>query len=78
MRLNVCPESNVMLGAVKNLESHPIKKLVETGIRVSIATDDLLFFGKTVSEQAFDLVNKNVLTEEQVKKIFASNVAEYQ
>lgn len=78
LRLNVCPESNVMLGAVKNLESHPIKKLVETGIRVSIATDDLLFFGKTVSEQAFDLVNKNVLTEEQVKKIFASNVAEYQ
>ena len=67
-----------MLGAVKSLEEHPIKKIVEAGIRVSISTDDLLFFNKSVSEQCFDLVKANVLTTDQIKGIFAANVAEYQ
>lgn len=78
LRLNITPESNVMLGAVKSLEVHPIKKIVEAGIRVSISTDDLLFFNKSVSEQCHDLVKANVLTVEQIKKIFAANMAEYQ
>lgn len=77
-RLNITPESNVMLGAVKSLEEHPIKKIVEAGVRVSISTDDLLFFNKSVSEQCFDLVRANILTVDQIKNIFASNVAEYQ
>ena len=77
-RLNITPESNVMLGAVNSLEEHPIKKIVEAGVRVSISTDDLLFFNKSVSEQCFDLVRANILTVDQIKNIFASNVAEYQ
>lgn len=78
LRLNITPESNVMLGAVKSLDVHPIKKIVEAGIRVSISTDDLLFFNKSVSEQCHDLVKANVLTADQIKEIFAANVAEYQ
>lgn len=78
LRLNITPESNVMLGAVKSLDVHPIKKIVEAGIRVTISTDDLLFFNKSVSEQCYDLVKAEVLTMEQVKNIFASTVAEYQ
>ena len=78
LRLNITPESNVMLGAVKSLDVHPIKKIVEAGIRVSICTDDLLFFNRTVSEQCLDLMKANVLTVNQIKEIFASNVAEYQ
>ena len=77
-RLNITPESNVMLGAVKSLEEHPIKKIVEAGVRVTISTDDLLFFNKSVSEQCFDLVKANILTIDQIKEIFASTVAEYQ
>lgn len=77
-RLNITPESNVMLGAVKNLDTHPIKKIVEAGVRVTISTDDLLFFNKSVSEQCYDLVQANVLTMDQIKEIFTSTVAEYQ
>lgn len=77
VRLNVCPESNAMLGAVKSYEEHPLKKLVAAGIDVSIATDDLMFFNKSVSEQCVDLISYNVLTEEQVKTILAANVASY-
>lgn len=77
IRCNVTPASNVMLSAVKSLEEHPIKKLVEFGIPVTICTDDLLFFNRSVSEQCADLVNANVLTEEQVKSILKQGVESY-
>ena len=66
-----------MLSAVPSLEEHPIKKFVEWGIPVTIGTDDLLFFNKSVSEQCVDLVNSGVLTVEQIKKIFSDNIASY-
>ena len=66
-----------MLSAVKSLEEHPIKKMVEFGIPVTICTDDLMFFNRSVSEQCADLINANVLTEEQVRKILTESVASY-
>ena len=77
IRCNVTPASKVMLSAVKSLEEHPIKKQVEFGIPVTICTDDLLFFNRSVSEQCADLVNANVLTEEQVKSILKQGVESY-
>ena len=77
IRCNVTPASNVMLSAVKSLEEHPIKKMVEFGIPVTICTDDLMFFNRSVSEQCADLINANVLTEEQVRKILSESVASY-
>lgn len=69
IRLNVCPQSNVMLSAVPSLESHPIKKLYDAGVNVTIATDDLLFFNKTISEQCTDLVNLGMFTKEEILDI---------
>ncbi len=63
VRCNVCPESNVVLGAVPSLEAHPIKKMMDAGVRISVGTDDLLFFGRTVSEQIYDLYSKGIITE---------------
>ncbi|MBE6345342.1 MAG: adenosine deaminase, partial [Spirochaetaceae bacterium] len=77
LRLNITPTSNIMLGAVKSYEEHPIKKFVQAGIRVSICTDDLMFFNKSVSEQCEDLVKNGTLTDQQIKDIFASNIADY-
>lgn len=77
IRCNITPASNEMLGAVPSLAEHPIKKFVEWGIPVTICTDDLLFFNKSVSEQCVDLVNAGTLTVEQIKKIFADNLASY-
>lgn len=74
IRMNITPTSNVMLSAVKSLAEHPIKKLYEAGANVTIGTDDLLFFNRSVSEQCFDLVEAGTLTEEQVKDILAKSV----
>ena len=46
--LNVFPTSNLMLGRVGALESHPIRKLYDAGVRVTVNSDDALIFGRTV------------------------------
>ena len=51
VRLNVCPTSNVLLGRVKRLEDHPIRRLFDAGVKVTINTDDALVFGRSVSEE---------------------------
>ena len=43
--------------------------MFEAGVRLSIGTDDLLFFDRSVSEQCEDLLNAGVLTKEQIFKI---------
>ena len=38
--LEVCPSSNYLTRAVLSLSEHPLKRLYEAGVRVSINTDD--------------------------------------
>jgi hypothetical protein len=60
IRLNICPTSNVMLGRVDGLETHPIRKLYDAGIDVTVNTDDVLVFGKGVSEEFLGLYQAKV------------------
>jgi adenosine deaminase len=43
--LDVCPTSNVVLGIVENLATHPLDALRRAGVPVSINTDDPLLYG---------------------------------
>jgi aminodeoxyfutalosine deaminase len=43
--LDICPISNVRTRAVASLETHPLPRLVEAGVRCSISTDDPAMFG---------------------------------
>ena len=72
IRCNVTPASNVMLTAVDRLENHPIRKMYDAGVRLTICTDDLIFFNKTVSEQCVDMVNSGLFTKEEIFKILDS------
>lgn len=49
--LEVCPGSNVHLGAVPSLERHPIARLREGGARVTVSTDDPPFFRTTLARE---------------------------
>lgn len=69
IRLNICPESNVMLGAVQNLTTHPIKKLFDKGIKVTVNTDDLILFHKTNAEQFRDLYEANLFSLDELELI---------
>ncbi len=73
----MCPESNVMLGAVESYEKHPIRKMLDFGIDCTINTDDLLLFNKTNSEQCVELVKANLFTCEELKNLISAQVAQY-
>jgi hypothetical protein len=56
--LDICPSSNVRLGVVPGLGSHPIDALLRAGVCVSVNTDDPVLFDT-------DLVHEYVLCIEQ-------------
>jgi adenosine deaminase len=69
IRLNICPTSNVKLCRVKNLKEHPIRKLYDYGIKVTINSDDILAFNQTVSEEYLALFRDDVFSAEELDAI---------
>jgi adenosine deaminase len=69
IQLNVCPTSNVMLDAVRDLASHPIRILYDNGVSVTINTDDLMIFGQSVSEEYRNLYRARVLSAQELDDI---------
>ena len=53
--LEVCPGSNVFLGVAKTWKTHPIQKLRDRGVKVTVSTDDPPFFGTTMTRE-FDML----------------------
>lgn len=49
--LEVCPGSNVFLNAVPSWEAHPIAKLPDAGVKVTVSTDDPPFFRTTMTAE---------------------------
>lgn len=49
--LEVCPGSNTVLGVYPNLAAHPIEKLRERGVKVTVSTDDPPFFHTTMTRE---------------------------
>lgn len=47
--LCVAPSGNVATGAVRSLEDHPLRRLLEAGVRVALSADDPLFFATTTA-----------------------------
>lgn len=48
---DVCPISNVKLNVVEQLQQHPIRKLMERGLRCTVSTDDPFSFGNTIEDE---------------------------
>jgi adenosine deaminase len=48
--LTVCPLSNVRLGVFRSMEEHNLKKLLESGLVVTVNSDDPAYFGGYVNE----------------------------
>lgn len=66
--LELCPTSNVLTKAVDNLESHPLKKLMELGVRTTINSDDPGVMGITLMTEYEKSYNTLGLTVKQLEK----------
>ena len=49
--LEVCPGSNVALGLYKSWRDHPISRLQERGVKVTVSTDDPPFFHTSMTNE---------------------------
>ena len=48
--LTVCPLSNLKLKVVKTLSEHPLKRLLDKGVKVTVNSDDPAYFGGYLNE----------------------------
>lgn len=49
--LDVCPTSNVVLGAVASMRTHPLRTLLANDVRCSINADDPTLFGVGIADE---------------------------
>lgn len=48
--LTVCPLSNSALRVVDNLKNHPLKKMMDLGLKVTVNSDDPAYFGGQINK----------------------------
>lgn len=76
VQLNICPSSNVKLRVVESYSNHPIRKLYDSGIPVTINTDDMLVFNQSVSQEYLNLYNSGLMTAEELDCIRENGLKE--
>jgi len=74
MPLTVCPLSNVKLCAVPSLAAHPLKKLMDAGVLVTINSDDPAYFGGYVGENYRATARALNLSQSDLKSLAAMSI----
>jgi adenine deaminase len=67
--LTMCPLSNVALGVVPDLRSHPLRRLMHAGVKVTINSDDPPFFGGYVNANYLAVVEALSLDVDDVMSL---------
>mgnify|MGYP001794743327 CR=1 FL=1 len=64
--LTVCPLSNYKLAGVTDMRAHPIKKMLDLGLKATVNSDDPAYFGGYMNEN-FEAITESLnLTKEEI------------
>ena len=74
--LEICITSNVMTGAVPSLEAHPLRRLYDAGVPITLATDDPGIFAVTLSGE-YDMAARHFGFSEPELRGIAENALRY-
>jgi len=74
--LTVCPLSNQALQVVPDLSTHPLKKMMDLGIKVTVNSDDPAYFGGQVNQNYIEIQKALDLTKKDIYEL-AKNSFEY-
>ena len=74
--LTVCPLSNLELQVVKNLKDHPLKKMLNLGLKATVNSDDPAYFGGYMNANLLQIAEALDLTQEEIKTL-VKNSFEY-
>jgi adenosine deaminase len=67
--LTVCPLSNLKLGVVKTLKRHPLKRMLNLGLRVSVNSDDPAYFGGYIGDNYIAAAEALALSQSEIVQI---------
>lgn len=66
---DVCPISNVRLQVVPAMAAHPIRRLMQAGVRCTVSTDDPLNFANTVNDEYAALAADLAFTRAELAQV---------
>lgn len=66
---DVCPISNVRLQVVRSMREHPIRRLMQAGVRCTVSTDDPLNFANSVNDEYAALAEELGFTRAELAQI---------
>ena len=67
--LTVCPLSNTALRNVDHIDNHPLKKMLDLGLKVTVNSDDPAYFGGYITENYLACIEALNLSLEDVKQL---------
>ena len=67
--LTVCPLSNKALQVVPDLKNHPLKKMMELGLKPTVNSDDPAYFGGQVNQNYIEIQEALNLTKEDLYQL---------
>src|SRR5262249_34963930 len=66
MTLTVCPLSNLKLCVVRDLKDHPLRRMLQLGLRATVNSDDPAYFGGGVDDNFRAVTAALGLTKEEL------------
>lgn len=66
---DICPLSNVGLQVVPSLAAHPLRQLMQAGVRCTVSTDDPLCFANTITEEYEALAEELAFTRAELARV---------
>ena len=69
MPLTVCPLSNLKLKVVDDLKNHPLRKMIEKNLLVTINSDDPAYFGGYINENYLAIAEALNLSKEELAEL---------
>ena len=73
--LEICPTSNIFTQKyVKQLEEHPIRPFFDSGVNVTVNTDDPTLFGVDLVDEYIRLANRDFFTSKEIIQLVKNNI----
>jgi aminodeoxyfutalosine deaminase len=67
--LEICPTSNIRLGIFRDFQNHPLRKLWDAGVGVTIGSDDPPMFNTDLNQEYRLLVDHFSFTQDEVERV---------
>ena len=67
--LTSCPLSNLKLKVIKRMEDHPLKEMMERGVKVTVNSDDPAYFGGYLNDNLIAVADALQLSKEEIVQL---------